>query len=140
MVNTPFVSKRAPAYADVPEEKWNNWRWQLSNRINTPEEFEKVVLAELWYNKRFHLELELIKDIYGSTEFPKNYGNRLQEKYTVDKMFLLEEVHVELKHNRILIRPMADFILDKRPEKRGFKVQVLVYPMETTLKIGEFVK
>ena len=43
MVNTPFVSKRAPAYADVPEEKWNNWRWQLSNRINTPEEFEKVV-------------------------------------------------------------------------------------------------
>ena len=43
MANTPFASKRAPAYADVPEEKWNNWRWQLSNRINTPEEFEKVV-------------------------------------------------------------------------------------------------
>lgn len=43
MVNSPFLSKRAPAYADVPEEKWNNWRWQLSNRINTPEEFEKVV-------------------------------------------------------------------------------------------------
>jgi lysine 2,3-aminomutase len=43
MVNIPFVSKRAPAYADIPYEKWNNWRWQLSNRINTPEEFEKVV-------------------------------------------------------------------------------------------------
>jgi lysine 2,3-aminomutase len=43
MANTPFASKRAPAYAEVPEEKWNNWRWQLSNRINTPEEFEKVV-------------------------------------------------------------------------------------------------
>jgi lysine 2,3-aminomutase len=43
MANTYFASKRAPAYVDVPEEKWNNWRWQLSNRINTPEEFEKVV-------------------------------------------------------------------------------------------------
>ncbi|MGE5224517.1 MAG: lysine 2,3-aminomutase, partial [Omnitrophica WOR_2 bacterium] len=34
---------RAPAFADIPDEKWNNWRWQLSNRINTPEEFEKVI-------------------------------------------------------------------------------------------------
>ena len=43
MSNTPFPSKRAPAYADVPDEKWNDWRWQLSNRINTVEEFEKVI-------------------------------------------------------------------------------------------------
>ncbi len=43
MANTPFKSKRAPYYADVPDEKWNNWRWQLSNRINTIEEFEKVI-------------------------------------------------------------------------------------------------
>jgi lysine 2,3-aminomutase len=43
MANTPFPSKRAPYFADVPDEKWNNWRWQLSNRINTVEEFEKVI-------------------------------------------------------------------------------------------------
>lgn len=43
MANTPFESKRAPIYADIPDEKWNNWRWQLSNRINTVEEFEKVI-------------------------------------------------------------------------------------------------
>jgi lysine 2,3-aminomutase len=42
-MNTPFLSKRALLYADVPDEKWNNWRWQLSNRINSPEEFEKVI-------------------------------------------------------------------------------------------------
>lgn len=36
-------SKRAPFFADVPDEKWNSWRWQLSNRINTPEEFDKVL-------------------------------------------------------------------------------------------------
>ena len=43
MANTPFQSKRAPIYADVPDEKWNSWRWQLSNRINNVEEFEKVI-------------------------------------------------------------------------------------------------
>jgi lysine 2,3-aminomutase len=42
MANTPFHSKRAPFYADVPDEKWNNWRWQLSNRLNTVEDFEKL--------------------------------------------------------------------------------------------------
>ena len=43
MVNNPFPSKRAPIFADVPDDQWNNWRWQLSNRINTPQEFEKVI-------------------------------------------------------------------------------------------------
>lgn len=43
MANTPFPSKRAPVYADVPDEKWNDWRWQLSNRLNTAEDFEKVL-------------------------------------------------------------------------------------------------
>jgi len=43
MANRPFVSKRAPNYTDIPDEKWNNWRWQLSNRINTVEEFEKIL-------------------------------------------------------------------------------------------------
>jgi lysine 2,3-aminomutase len=43
MTKRAFTSKRAPYYADIPDEKWNNWRWQLSNRINTVEEFEKVL-------------------------------------------------------------------------------------------------
>ena len=43
MANQPFTSKRAPIYTDVPDEKWNNWRWQLSNRINTVEEFDQVL-------------------------------------------------------------------------------------------------
>lgn len=43
MVKTIFNSRRAPYYADVPDEKWNSWRWQLSNRINTVDEFEKVM-------------------------------------------------------------------------------------------------
>jgi lysine 2,3-aminomutase len=43
MSNTPFPSKRAAYYADIPDDKWSNWRWQLSNRINTVDEFAKVL-------------------------------------------------------------------------------------------------
>ncbi len=39
----PFTSRRAPVFADVPDEKWNDWRWQLSHRLNTVEEIEKVL-------------------------------------------------------------------------------------------------
>lgn len=39
----PFVSKRAPIYADVPDEKWSDWRWQLSNRLNSVDDIGKVL-------------------------------------------------------------------------------------------------
>ena len=42
-MKTEFVSKRAKIYADVPDEKWNDWRWQLSNRLNSVEDIEKVL-------------------------------------------------------------------------------------------------
>jgi len=38
-----FVSKRAPAFADIPDEKWNDWRWQLSHRLNSVEDFEQIL-------------------------------------------------------------------------------------------------
>lgn len=43
MTPTPFTSKRAPVYRDVPDENWNNWRWQMSNRLNSVEDFEKIL-------------------------------------------------------------------------------------------------
>jgi len=42
-MTSPIISKRAPVYADVPDEKWNDWRWQLSHRLNSAEEIEKVI-------------------------------------------------------------------------------------------------
>ena len=39
----PAVSRRAPIWADVPDERWNDWRWQLSNRVNTLEEIGRVL-------------------------------------------------------------------------------------------------
>ena len=43
MPASPFCCKRAPIWADVPAEKWNDWRWQMSHRLNTLEDFEKVI-------------------------------------------------------------------------------------------------
>lgn len=42
MATSHFSSRRAPIYADVPDEKWNDWRWQMSKRLNSVEDFEKV--------------------------------------------------------------------------------------------------
>lgn len=43
MAKTEFVSKRAEYYKDIPDEKWNDWRWQLSHRLNDVEDFENVL-------------------------------------------------------------------------------------------------
>ncbi len=39
----PFPSKRASVFASVPDEQWCDWRWQLSRRLNTVEEIERVL-------------------------------------------------------------------------------------------------
>lgn len=36
-------SRRAPFYQNVPDEKWNDWRWQMSNRLNTVGELVNVL-------------------------------------------------------------------------------------------------
>jgi lysine 2,3-aminomutase len=39
----PAASRRAAAYADVPDERWDDWRWQLSNRVNELAEVERIL-------------------------------------------------------------------------------------------------
>ncbi len=43
MTKTTFVSKRAPYYQNIPDEKWNDWRWQLSNRLNSVDDFKNIL-------------------------------------------------------------------------------------------------
>ena len=43
MKDLGFPSRIAPIYQDVPKEKWMDWRWQLSHRLNSIEDFEKVL-------------------------------------------------------------------------------------------------
>ena len=38
-----FTSKRAHIYKETPEEKWNDWRWQMANRLNTVDDFEQIL-------------------------------------------------------------------------------------------------
>jgi lysine 2,3-aminomutase len=39
----PAVSRRATSWDDVPDDRWNDWRWQLSNRVNSVEEIGRVL-------------------------------------------------------------------------------------------------
>jgi lysine 2,3-aminomutase len=34
---------RAPVWADVPDEQWDDWRWQLSHRLNTLDELRQIL-------------------------------------------------------------------------------------------------
>jgi lysine 2,3-aminomutase len=43
MTNQPFPSHRAPIYKDIPDSQWNDWRWQLSHRLNSAEDIGKVL-------------------------------------------------------------------------------------------------
>ena len=52
-MTTPIVSKRAAVYADVPDEKWNDWRWQLSHRLNTVEEIDSLMEAIIRVKQMF---------------------------------------------------------------------------------------
>ncbi|HEY6056862.1 MAG TPA: hypothetical protein VIV06_02470, partial [Candidatus Limnocylindrales bacterium] len=39
----PAASPRAPLWADVPDDAWNDWRWQLSNRVNDVDAIEQIL-------------------------------------------------------------------------------------------------
>jgi lysine 2,3-aminomutase len=39
----PQRSRRAPIWADVPDAQWDDWRWQLSHRLNTLDELASVL-------------------------------------------------------------------------------------------------
>jgi lysine 2,3-aminomutase len=36
-------SRRAPLWADVPDQQWEDWRWQLSHRLNSLEELSQII-------------------------------------------------------------------------------------------------
>jgi lysine 2,3-aminomutase len=40
---TQARTPRPKIWTDVPDEKWDDWKWQLANRINTTEEFAQII-------------------------------------------------------------------------------------------------
>jgi lysine 2,3-aminomutase len=43
MVGFSFPSKRAAQYKDVPLKTWDDWRWQLSNRLNSVHDIGQIL-------------------------------------------------------------------------------------------------
>ncbi len=39
----PGIGEVPPPWQEVPPEKWNDWRWQLANRLNTVDELSRVI-------------------------------------------------------------------------------------------------
>jgi lysine 2,3-aminomutase len=56
-------TKLSSPWRDVPEEKWNDWRWQMSHRLNTLEELQQVInltpdeIAGVTAKDRFRLDI-----------------------------------------------------------------------------------
>src|SRR5438046_1681545 len=36
-------TKRPAAFADVPDDKWNSWQWQMAHRLNSVDELAQVI-------------------------------------------------------------------------------------------------
>jgi len=43
MEQSKFPSKRALFYQNISDKDWNDWRWQLSHRLNALEDFEPIL-------------------------------------------------------------------------------------------------
>lgn len=39
----PPRSQRAAIWTDIPDEKWNSWRWQLNHRLSTLEQLRQIL-------------------------------------------------------------------------------------------------
>src|SRR4030042_3960555 len=37
------ASRRSAIWRGVPDNDWNDWRWQLRHRLNTPEQLKHVI-------------------------------------------------------------------------------------------------
>ncbi|MBN1287656.1 MAG: lysine 2,3-aminomutase [Anaerolineae bacterium] len=63
IANANFFSGAAPPrpaiWADVPDEKWDDWRWQLAHRLNSLEDFAQII----------HLTPEEIEGLTAETKF-----------------------------------------------------------------------
>ncbi len=43
LANGVEVTPRPALWADVPDEQWNDWRWQMSHRLNTLDELSQLI-------------------------------------------------------------------------------------------------
>lgn len=88
--------KDIPLWQNVTNEQWNNWKWQISNRITTLEELEQVV--NLTENEKNGVKASLkklkmaITPYYATLIDPKDYNGpiRRQAIPTIDETNISE--------------------------------------------------
>ena len=39
----PSCSPRPTIWQDIPDDDWNNWRWQLAHRLNSVDELAQII-------------------------------------------------------------------------------------------------
>lgn len=69
--------KDIPLYANVNEENWNNWKWQLKNRIRNIETLSKII--SLTEDEKLHLKTCLKKFKMAITPY---YASLMDRKYS----------------------------------------------------------
>lgn len=42
-IATPARTPRPSIWADVPDQKWDDWRWQMANRLNSVDELRQII-------------------------------------------------------------------------------------------------
>ena len=84
--------KDIPLFKDVTDEQWNDWHWQVNNRLSTVEEIAQVVnLTEQ--------EKKDIEKVMGILDSFVNRGNTV----------------IVIEHNTDVMK-LADYIIDVGPD------------------------
>ena len=42
-LNTSYLERKAKYFPNVSEEEWNDWKWQVRNRIESVDELKKYI-------------------------------------------------------------------------------------------------
>ena len=76
-------SPRPACFAHVADEQWNDWRWQLKNRLSKPEDLEGLV--ELDEQTREEIRAASDQFLMGITPY---YASLMQEGDLTDPIYL----------------------------------------------------
>ena len=77
-------SRRAQAFADIPDEDWNDWHWQLRHRLDTLEKVERILPLSETEREAFSLADHILR--VGITPYfislidPDNFNDPLRRQ------------------------------------------------------------
>ena len=82
-MNTVIQISRHPRFSEATQDQWNDWRWQLKNRLSTPEDLDGLVVLDS--KKREDIRAASEKFLMGITPY---YASLMQEADETDPIYL----------------------------------------------------